>query len=79
MAMSEKSIISSGTNLKDVACKLLDYIIDDDKELLTLITGESADKEITDNIVEYIEDKYDVEVDLIEGDVPVYYYLIGLE
>ncbi len=79
MAMSGKSIISSGTNLKDVACKLLDNIIDDDKELLTLITGESADKEITENIVEYIETNYDVEVDLIKGDVPVYYYLIGLE
>ena len=79
MAMSGKTIVSNGTSLEDVAYKLLDNIIDDDKELLTLITGENSDEEVTGKIVSYIEENYDVEVDLIKGDVPVYYYLIGLE
>ena len=79
MAMIGKSIVTNGTDLSEVCRLMLEKFLDEDKELLTLITGEDADEEITERIVEYVENNSDIEVDVIKGDVPVYYYLIGLE
>ena len=79
MAMIGKSIVTNGTDLSEVCRLMLEKFLDEDKELLTLITGEDADEEITERIVEYVENNSDIEVDVIKGDVPVYYYLMGLE
>ena len=79
MAMIGKSIVTNGTDLSEVCRLMLEKFLDEDSELLTLITGEDADEEITERIVEYVENNSDIEVDVIEGDVPVYYYLMGLE
>lgn len=79
MAMIGKSIVTNGTDLSEVCRLMLEKFLDEDSELLTLITGEDADEEITERIVEYVENNSDIEVDVIKGDVPVYYYLMGLE
>lgn len=79
MAMIGKSIVTNGTDLSEVCRLMLEKFLDEDKELLTLITGEDADEKITERIVEYVENNSDIEVDVIKGDVPVYYYLMGLE
>lgn len=79
MAMIGKSIVTNGTDLSEVCRLMLEKFLDEDSELLTLITGEDADEEITEKIVEYVENNSDIEVDVIKGDVPVYYYLMGLE
>lgn len=79
MAMIGKSIVTNGTDLSEVCRLMLEKFLDEDSELLTLITGEDADEEITDRIVEYVENNSDIEVDVIKGNVPVYYYLMGLE
>lgn len=79
MAMIGKSIVTNGTDLSEVCRLMLQKFLDEDSELLTLITGEDADEKITERIVEYVENNSDIEVDVIKGDVPVYYYLMGLE
>ena len=79
MAMIGKSIVTNGTDLSEVCRLMLEKFLDEESELLTLITGEDADEEITERIVEYVENNSDIEVDVIKGDVPVYYYLMGLE
>lgn len=79
MAMIGKSIVTNGTDLSEVCRLMLEKFLDEESELLTLITGEDADEEITEKIVEYVENNSDIEVDVIKGDVPVYYYLMGLE
>ena len=79
MAMIGKSIVTNGTDLSEVCRLMLEKFLDEDSDLLTLITGEDADEEITEKIVEYVENNSDIEVDVIKGDVPVYYYLMGLE
>ena len=79
MAMVGKSIVANGTNLTLVCHQMLDNFLDEDSELLTLIVGKDANEETTNKIVEYVENNSDIEVDVIKGDVPVYYYLLGLE
>ncbi|MBR2577433.1 MAG: DAK2 domain-containing protein, partial [Erysipelotrichaceae bacterium] len=79
MAMARKSIIASGTDLINVVCEALVKVIDEDTGLVTIITGQDAKEEDNEALVKYIENNTNAETELIEGDVPVYYYLIGVE
>ena len=75
-----KSIVSSNDDIKIVVSLILDEIVKyKDKELLTLITGEGSDEELTKYIEDYINQNSSIEVNTIEGNQPVYSYLFGLE
>lgn len=80
MAIANKGIVCSDRDKLTVLHKLLDYLFSvEDKELLTIITGEGSTKEEIDNIEKYINDNSDYEYEIIEGNQPVYSYLFGLE
>ena len=62
------------------AAALLDAVIDDGHELLTVLTGADADAADTEAIVEHVSENHpDVEVDVTEGGQPLYPYYFGLE
>jgi DAK2 domain fusion protein YloV len=64
----------------DAAVALVDALVDDDSELLTIILGAGADAAETARISEHVAEKHpDVEVELHVGDQPLYPYLIGVE
>ena len=80
ISLVEKTILDSSTNLKDILLKTTDKMIENKtKELMTIITGEGSDATITEELVKYIEDNSDFEVQLFDGGQPVYSYLFGLE
>ena len=62
------------------ATALLEVILDDDHELLTVIAGEDADHESTGAIEAWIEAHHpEVEVEVHDGGQPLYPYYFGLE
>jgi len=79
MSMANKSIIACGSDLIDVVNKSIDEIVTDDDELVTIITGMDSNENDLKKICDYIEKTKDCEVQIINGNVPVYYYLIGAE
>ena len=79
MGIQGKHIITSGKDLLNVAKQLIDSMVSDDAELFTLIAGEDAKEDDITAISKYIEDTYDLEVDTIQGDQPVFYYLFAVE
>lgn len=79
MGIQGKHIITSDKDLLTVAKKLVDSMVFDDAELFTLIAGADAKADDVTAISEYIEDTYDLEVDVIQGDQPVFYYLFAVE
>lgn len=75
-----KTIIDSGSDLKDICIKTIEKLLENkDLELLTIITGDKASEDITNSLVEYVEKTGQFEVEVIKGDQPVYSYLFGLE
>ena len=59
---------------------LLDAIIADDHELLTVLTGADADAATTEAIVGHVDEHHpDVEVEVSDGGQPLYPYYFGLE
>ena len=58
---------------------LLDKLLTDDSEILTMISGEESDQEVTEQLSEWIEETYpDVEVEQHEGGQPIYQYFLQL-
>ncbi|MET0919648.1 MAG: DAK2 domain-containing protein [Acidimicrobiia bacterium] len=62
------------------AIVMLDELIADDGELVTLVVGEGADAAGTERIAAHIAEAHpDVELEVHEGGQPLYPYLVGVE
>lgn len=80
MGLKEDKIIASHPEQLDTIKALLTDMLDDDSEIVTMITGEDATDSVTDAVVEWLEENYeDVEIDQHEGQQPVYHYLFAVE
>jgi len=79
MGLDGKNIITCKEDKVEATITLLDSMLDDSSEIVTLIAGEDAKEHETKKIVEYLNDKYPVEVDVKMGMQPVYSYIIGVE
>jgi fatty acid kinase len=64
----------------DAALALVDVLVDDDAELVTIIVGEDADVDDSARLATRVVEVHpDVEVEVHRGDQPLYPYLIGVE
>ena len=73
-------IVSISGTLVGSATQLLDHLIDESRELLTVVTGEGSSTAATDQIVAWVtEHRPDVAVETHVGGQPLYPYLFGVE
>jgi DAK2 domain fusion protein YloV len=73
-------IVSIAGTLVGSATQLLDHLIDDSRELLTIVTGSDATTAQTDQIAAWVAENHaDVAVELHIGGQPLYPYLFGVE
>ena len=79
MGILEKDIIVSLQDKMETTRQLLDRMLDDESEIVTLIYGEDINEEEAEEVAAYIEDKFDVEVEVNNGMQPVYSFIIGVE
>lgn len=79
MGMFEKNILVSTPDKMKACLGLLDAMITEDDEIVTVIVGEEATEEEWETIQNYIEEKFDVEVDVQQGNQPVYSFVFGVE
>ncbi len=80
IGIAAKDIISSGKTVYDVVTDTVDKLMDEDISLVTLFYGEDVNEEDAEVVREAIEEKYpDIDIDVIKGDQPIYYYIISLE
>jgi dihydroxyacetone kinase-like predicted kinase len=68
------------TDLVDAATSLLDRVISDRSELVTMLTGVESDDATTAAITEWVGEHYPgVDVEVHDGGQPLYPYLFGVE
>lgn len=79
MGILEKDIVVSLPDKMETTRKLIDQMVDGDSEIVTLIYGEDVSEEEAQEIASYIEDTYDVEVEVNNGQQPVYSFILGVE
>ena len=80
MGIVDGKILVSIADRKEATLATVEKMIDDDSEILTIIYGEDAEASEVEEITEAVEAKYpDVEVEVHEGNQPVYTYLLSVE
>lgn len=80
LGLDAEGIVAVASDAASAATSLLDRMIEDHHELLTVIVGADADPSVTDAIESHVNaDHPDVEVEVSEGRQPLYPYLFGLE
>ena len=80
MGLTDKTIVSVGSDLQGTAKELIESLLDEDSELVSLYYGSDATKEQAEQLAEDIERTHeDVEVEVQYGGQPVYSYFISVE
>ena len=80
MGIREKNIVASTSDKIEASCRLLDTLIDDESELLTIIVGEDVTEEEQEQIEAYVAERFPaVETELHQGQQPVYSFIFGVE
>ncbi|ESU33085.1 hypothetical protein G3A_08555 [Bacillus sp. 17376] len=80
MGLADGKIILKDQDKVKAAKDLLDQMLDEDSEILTILKGEDASDEDVDSIVEFVESNYgDVEVEVHNGEQPLYAFIFAIE
>ncbi|WP_244833211.1 DAK2 domain-containing protein [Clostridium sp. BJN0001] len=80
LGLIEGKISEVGNNKTQILEKLIDSMIDEDSELITVYYGKDVSDDEAQKIEEEIQEKYDeLDVQVLKGNQPLYYYLISIE
>ena len=80
MGIGDAGIIAVGTQIEETTRDMLEQLVDEDSELISLYYGEEIKEEDAQRFVAEIEEKYpDVDVDAHYGGQPIYYYVLAVE
>ena len=76
----EKDIVVDNPDKIETLMALLEKMIDDESSIITILVGQDVDEETMNNIAGMISEKYsDLDLDIRQGNQPVYSFLIGVE
>ncbi len=79
MGMFGKNIVVSNSDKMTAVYSLLDQMVDEDSEIITMIIGEEASDDEVNQVEDYIAEHFSVEVDAQRGNQPVYSFIFGVE
>jgi DAK2 domain fusion protein YloV len=73
-------LVKVGSDIDNVTIDLIDSMIDDESELITVLYGNGLKENDTGKIKSYISDKYkECDANFNYGGQPLYYYIISVE
>lgn len=80
MGLTDKSIQAVGKDLASTAKELIETLVDEDSELVSLYYGAETSEEDANALAQEIEQEYeDLEVEVQYGGQPVYSYFVSVE
>ncbi|UQD51671.1 hypothetical protein C0971_06205 [Bacillus methanolicus] len=80
MGIADGKIVIKSKDKVKAAKELLNHMLDEETEILTILTGEDAKEEEVAKLVEYIESKYkDIEIEVHDGGQPLYSFIFAIE
>ncbi|AKJ91985.1 TPA: DAK2 domain-containing protein [Streptococcus pyogenes] len=80
LGMVDGKIIVSDPDMEATLKAAFEKMIDEDSEIVTIFVGEEGDQDLAEELAGYLGETYeDVEVEIHQGDQPVYPYLMSVE
>ena len=73
-------IVADTKDISEATLSLIDEMVDDDSELISIYYGEDVKEAEAEKIGEMVEEKYsDLDVEITYGGQPLYYYIVSVE
>ena len=80
LGLVESKIKTVGEDYFEVAKEVLESMIDEDSELITIFYGKDVDENKMEEFIDELEEKYDdFDVQCYKGDQPLYYFIMSVE
>jgi len=80
MGLDERSVLTTGQNVAETTVELISKIITEDSSNITLFYGEGVTEDDAAELQSKLEEKFtSVDISVVFGGQPVYYYIISIE
>lgn len=80
MGIGDKGILSVGSAMKDVTLQMIDEMMSEEMELISIYYGADVTEEDAQDIRNEVEKKYgSCDIELQYGGQPIYYYIVSVE
>ena len=80
MGIGDKAILAEGKEIGETSLQLLEAMVDEDTELVTIYYGSDVAEEDAEALLAKAEEQHpDVDIELHFGGQPIYYYIISAE
>lgn len=80
MGIGDAGILSVAKDISEATMELIDTLVDEDSELISIYYGSDTAQEDAEELAEQVKEKYpDVDVELQSGGQPIYYYVLSVE
>ncbi|HHT67563.1 MAG TPA: DAK2 domain-containing protein [Erysipelotrichaceae bacterium] len=76
----EKEIVVDNPDKIEALMFLLDKMVDNESSIITILVGQDVDEKTLEKVTDKVTEKYsDLDLDIREGNQPVYSFLVGVE
>lgn len=80
MGIGDKTILSVGQDIAEVAKDMIEQLVSEDSEIISIYYGEEVTEEDANALAEAVEEVHpDVDVEVNFGGQPIYYYILSVE
>lgn len=80
IGLTSKKIVAKSNNVVECASEVIEKLIDEDKSVVTLYYGNGVTEEEASEFADILSEKYeDIEVQVLYGGQPHYYYMMSVE
>lgn len=80
IGLTSKKIVAKSNNVVECASEVIEKLIDEDKSVVTLYYGNGVTEEEASEFADTLSEKYeDIEVQVLYGGQPHYYYMMSVE
>lgn len=80
IGLTSKKIVAKSNNVVECASEVIEKLIDEDKSVVTLYYGNGVSEDEANEFADVLSDKYeDIEVQVLYGGQPHYYYMMSVE
>lgn len=80
IGISGKKILAKGQSINETTVEMIEKMVDEDATFVSLYAGEDVSGADAEALEESLEEAFpDMDVEILRGDQPIYYYLISVE
>ncbi len=80
MGIGDKEILAVGDIVEDTALKMIDNMVSDTSELISIYYGRDTDEQDAGDFLRVVENKFpQCDVEMHFGGQPIYYYVVSVE